>query len=309
MTTPATPVTAVVVTWNSADVVTGCLESLRRELPPDSEIVVIDNASSDGTVAAVRAVAPEAVVIENPTNRGLAAANNQGMAAAHGANFLICNPDTVFHSGSVRAMLSVLDAQPRAAWVVPRLLDPDGTSLTSAGDLPRLRDAVWGRQAARRRGSGTPEGFWWDGWDHRTTRVIGRGHECAYVVRRAAVDDVGPQDERYVLDWEGVDWTDRLRRAGWEIWLCADAEVVHAGGTSIRQVPLRAIVSHHKGMYRYFADRTRPGWATKPALGGLFAGRALIKMLGTALGLPLYRWAHRGRPRPDARTGAPSDPG
>jgi hypothetical protein len=252
-------------------------------------------------VATVRATAPKAIVIENPRNRGLAAANNQGMAAGHGEVFLIANPDTRFRPGSVSAMVAVLDAQPMAAWVVPRLLDTDGTLLTSAGDLPRLRDALSGRQAARRRGPGTPAGFWWDGWDHQTTRQIGRGHECAYVVRRAAVDDVGPQDERYVLDWEGFDWTDRLRRAGWQIWLCADAEVVHLGGTSIRQVPLRAVVSQHAAMYRYFADRRRPSWLYKPVLAVAFGARATVKFAVTALGVPLYSWAHRGTrdaPRP-----------
>jgi len=296
------PVTAVVVTWQSAAVVADCLASLRRELPAGSEIVVIDNDSHDDTVAVVARSAPEAVVIVNPRNAGLAAANNQGLAAGRGGVFLICNPDTVFAPGSVAAMLAVLATHPRAAWVVPRLHDPDGTPLTSAGDLPTLRDALGGRQLARRRHHGAPVGFWWDGWDHATTRQIGRGHECAYLMRRAAVTDVGGQDERYVLDWEGFDWTDRLRRAGWEIWLAADADVVHAGGTSISQVPLRAVVSQHRGMYRYFADRRTPAWAWKPVLAAAFSIRAVTKVALTALGLPLYRWAHRG-PRPARRAG------
>jgi N-acetylglucosaminyl-diphospho-decaprenol L-rhamnosyltransferase len=276
-------------------VVANCLASLASELPEGSEIVVVDNASGDTTVATVREAAPGAKVIENGANRGLAAANNQGLAATTAPYILICNPDTEFRPGSLRAMADVLDGQSRAAWVVPRLLDADGTLLTSAGDLPRLGDALWGRQAARRRGSGTPSGFWWDGWDHRITRAIGRGHECAYLVRRAAVDQVGPQDERYVLDWEGFDWTDRLRQAGWEIWLAAEAEVVHLGGTSIRQVPVRAAVSQHRAMYRYFADRRRPAWVWKPVLAVLFTLRATIKATASALGVPLYAWAHRGR--------------
>jgi N-acetylglucosaminyl-diphospho-decaprenol L-rhamnosyltransferase len=290
-----TRVSAIVVTWNSVAVVSDCLASLQAALPDGAQIVVVDNASSDGTVAAVRLGSPEAVVIENATNRGLAAANNQGMARADGETFLICNPDTVFRPEAVRAMVAVLDAQLRAAWVVPRLVDVDGTLLTSAGDLPRVRDALWGRLVAWRKRSGSPEGFWWDGWDHRMTRQIGRGHECAYIVRRAAVEEVGPQDERYVLDWEGIDWTERLRRSGWEVWLCAEAEVVHLGGASVRQVPLRAVVSQHKGMWRYFADRCRPAWVWKPLLVVMFGARALVKLAVTAVGVPLYGWAHRGR--------------
>ena len=70
--------------------------------------------------------------------------------------------------------------------------------------------------------------------------------------------------------------------------------MVHRGGTSIRQVPLRAVVSQHRGMYRYFADRRRPAWVQKPLLAVLFGLRGAGKAALTATGLPLYRWAHRG---------------
>jgi N-acetylglucosaminyl-diphospho-decaprenol L-rhamnosyltransferase len=284
----------IIVTWNSEPVIADCLRSLARELPPgNAEVIVIDNASHDGTRDVVRATAPDAVLIANQTNRGLAAANNQGMEAARGGHFLICNPDVVFHAGAVRAMTGVLDRHERAAWVVPRLVDHDGTPLTSAGDLPTLRDAFLGRQAARRRRPGSPAGFWWDGWAHDTERPIGRGHECAYMIEPEAVREIGPQDERYVLDWEGFDWTERFRRAHWEIWLAPDAEVMHLGGASLRQVPFRTIRSHHRGMYLYFADRHARAW--RPLLATAFGLRAAAKMAATGLRLPLYSWAHRDR--------------
>jgi GT2 family glycosyltransferase len=112
-------------------------------------------------------------------------------------------------------------------------------------------------------------------------------------VRQAAVLEVGPQDPRYVLDWEGVDWTDRFRRAGWEIWIAPEAEVLHLGGTSIRQVPVRWVASQHLGMYLYFS--TRMPAALKPLVAALFASRAVLKIGLMALGLPMYRWGHRDR--------------
>ncbi len=296
MTAPETrpAVSAVIVTWNSAADVVECLTSLARELEAfTSEIIVVDNGSRDGTLDTVRDVAPSARVIANQDNRGLAAANNQGLAAATGSIVLICNPDVVFRPGSVTAMVDVLERHPRAGWVVPRLLHEDGAVQTSVGDLPTLGETLLGRQVARRRAPGDRSGFWWDGWAHDAELMVGRGFECAYAVRRSAVDDVGGQDERYVLDWEGFDWAERFHRAGWEIWFTPAAEVVHFGGTSRRQVPFRSVVSQHRGMYLYFSDRGPR--ARKPFLALAFTTRAAVKLLLTALGVPLYRWAHRDR--------------
>ncbi|HEX3794044.1 MAG TPA: glycosyltransferase family 2 protein [Acidimicrobiales bacterium] len=285
---------AIVVTWNSADVIDDCLTSLRAALPPvGAEVIVVDNGSRDDTVVRVRSAHPDVVLIANEDNRGLAAANNQGLAAARGERYLICNPDVLVHAGAIEAMVAVLGRHPQAAWVVPRVLHEDGALQTSAGDLPTLRETLLGRQAARRRSPGSPTGFWWDGWAHDTEQVIGRGFECAYLVRRSAVAAVGPQDERYRLDWEGLDWTERFRRAGWEIWLSPEAEVTHLGGTSRRQVPFRSIRSQHKGMYLYFSDRRGAAW--KPVLAIAFTVRGLIKTALTALGVPFYSWGHRDR--------------
>jgi N-acetylglucosaminyl-diphospho-decaprenol L-rhamnosyltransferase len=186
-----------------------------------------------------------------------------------------------------------MDRHDAAAWVVPKFQYEDGSLQTSVGDLPTLSEALLGRQVARRRAPGSASGFWWDGWSHDEERQVGRAFECAYLIRRAAVDQVGRQDERYFLDWEGLDWADRFRRQGWEIWFSPASEVLHLGGTSRRQVPFRSIVLQHKGMYLYFADR-RPK-AARPLLVIAFGARALFKLAVTRLGVPLYSWAHRDR--------------
>jgi N-acetylglucosaminyl-diphospho-decaprenol L-rhamnosyltransferase len=299
-------VSALVVTWNSAGDVAGCLGSLPAEVEGvPLECIVVDNASSDATVDAVRAAAPSAQLIVNATNRGLAAANNQAMAVARGEFLLIANPDVVLAPGALGAMVATLRRHDGAGWVVPRYTYEDGAGQTSVGSLPELSEVLWGRQLARRR-SGEQRGFWWDGWPHDTEQPVGRGLEAAYLVRRSAVDAVGPQDERYVLDWEGFDWAERFRRAGWEIWFCPDASVLHLGGTSRRQVPFRAVISQHRGMYRYFADR-RPKWV-RPLLGLAFSVRAVVKLAVTASGVPLYSRAHRSVREPCPPRRAPRAP-
>jgi GT2 family glycosyltransferase len=208
---------------------------------------------------------------------------------------LICNPDVVFHPGAAAALVDLLDRRPRAGIAIPRLLYPDGVLQTSAGDLPTLASALKGRQAQRHRSAaGTPEGFWWDGWPHEEERTIGRGHEAAYVVRRAAVAEVGVQDEAFRLDWEGIDWMARFGEAGWEVWLCPAAEVVHLGGASIRQVPVRWVTWSHVGMYRYFAKRRPRYW--HPALAVVIGARGVAKLAATLGGMAMYERAHRGRP-------------
>jgi GT2 family glycosyltransferase len=271
-------VSAVIVTWNSSETIADCLSSLAAPASNGPfEIIVVDNDSSDGTLEAARRAAPSARVIANPENRGLPAANNQGIETTSGSLVLIANPDTTVAPGAVDALVDLLDRHPRAAFAIPRLLHPDGSLQVSAGDLPTLGQALRGRQAERRREAAG--GFWWDGWAHDEERQIGRGHEACYLVRRAAIDDIGLQDAAFFLDWEGIDWTARARARGWEVWFTPAAEVTHLGGTSIRQVPLRWVVNSHRGMYRYFAKRTpvllRPFLATVIALRGLLKAAAL----------------------------------
>jgi N-acetylglucosaminyl-diphospho-decaprenol L-rhamnosyltransferase len=279
-------VSVVIVTWNSRAAVLDCLDALRTSPPSVPwDAVVVDNGSTDGTVEAIRHAAPWVRVVANSDNRGLAAANNQGIASSSAPLVLVANPDTTVRPGAVDALASLMARRPRAAFAIPRLRHPDGTLHVSAGDLPTLRDALLGRQVQRLRGQ-RGRGFWWDGWAHDEERRVGRGHEACYLVRRDAVTKVGLQDEAYFLDWEGIDWTARVRDAGWEVWFTPDAEVVHHGGVSIRQAPWRWIVRSHRGMYRYFA--TRRSRMLRPLLMALFAARALIKGGAMALGPARY---------------------
>ena len=286
----------VIVTTDTRQQVLDCLAALRSNPPTVPwEVVVVDNGSSDGTVDAVRTDAPWAMVIANPSNRGLPAANNQGIAGTRGEFILIANADTTVKPGALDAMIRTLEEHDRAVFAIPRMLHPDGTLQTSAGDLPTLREALLGRQAQRRGNADT--GFWWDGWPHDEARQIGRGHEACYLARRRAIAEVGVQDEEFALDWEGIDWTERARTLGWEVWFNPEAEIVHYGGATHRQAPFRWIVHSHRAMYRYFAKRRPP--AARPFIAFLFAMRALVKAGAYALGPegPVsYDRANRGSP-------------
>lgn len=292
--TDAVRVSIVIVSWNTREALKRCLESLQQHAPSGAwEAIVIDNASTDDTLQMLAETAPWARVVANLQNAGLATANNQGLALSRGDAVLISNPDIVFSAGAIDALCSALDRHPRAAFIVPRLLHPDGRVQTSAGDLPTLREALAGRRANQSRGASASElgGFWWDGWAHDQEIRIGHGAESCYVVRSAAIADIGPQDPRYFLDWEGIEWSRRAAHHGWEIWLCGDAEVIHVGGESIQRNRMRWVIASHAGMYRYFSGEVRAVF--RPLLAALIASRAVAKLAALAFGAPLYERANR----------------
>ncbi len=180
----------------------------------------------------------------------------------------------MLREGVVDALLDCATRHPRAAFVIAKLIHPDGTLQAGVGDLPTFREAFRGRAAARR--ARRDSGFWWDGWPHDTETQIGRGQEACYLVRGAALDEIGVQDEGYRLDWEGIDWSARAHDAGWEIWFCPAAEVVHIGGTSLAKARVRWVIWSHRGMYRYFAAR-RP-LPIRPLLLLAIGARGLVKL-------------------------------
>jgi GT2 family glycosyltransferase len=285
-------VSVVIVNWNSAGGLRRLVEGIERNPPSLSlEIVVVDNASHD--TSAQLEEGPGRRVIRLARNIGLAAGNNLGITSSTGRYLLISNPDVELPAGAVDHLASVLEQHPTAAWVVPRLVGPDGRPQTSAGDLPSLGEALLGRRWSSRR-TRRP-GFWWHDWPHDRETVIGRGAEACYLVRRSAIEEFGLQDERYRLDWEGVEWTARARAAGWEIWFDPGTTVVHTGGVSVAQVPGRWVIESHRGMYLYFADRSAIGW--RPFLAVAFGLRAAVKLVGVAIRRPLYQRAHSVGPR------------
>ncbi|MEA2684686.1 MAG: hypothetical protein QOK05_3014 [Chloroflexota bacterium] len=286
-------VSVCIVNWNAREILLRCLDSLQSNPPAIAwECVVVDNASSDGSAEAVRASAPWVRLLTNPQNVGLPAANNQAMRATHGEYILISNPDVLYAPGAIDALVELLDRRPRAAFAVPRLLHPDGSLQTSAGSLPTLWEALRGRGASQQGQRGT-RGFWWDGWAHDEELAVGHGAESCYMVRRSAAEAFGLQDESFRLDWEGIEWAARAAHAGWDVWFCPGAEVVHLGGASIKQAQLRWILESHRGIYRYFGPRTHP--VVRPLVAAAIAARAAAKLAGTVAGRPFYDRANRGR--------------
>jgi len=221
-------VSVVVVSYNALPWLEGCLESVRGV-----ETIVVDNGSTDRTVAFVRERFPDVHLVEQG-NRGLAAGWNVGLERAGGDYVLILNADAWLTEGSLERLVAFAEQQPRAAIVGPRLLNPDGTLQRSVRGFPTLwrlaTEYLFLRKLAP--GSQALNGFYAGGFAHDEVREAEFLMGACLLVRREAVAEVGSLDEAFFLFSEETDWCYRFVQAGWQVLFYPGAECVHVGAAS-----------------------------------------------------------------------------
>jgi len=243
----------VLVSWNTRALTLVCLGALGPAVAPlRAETIVVDNGSTDGTPAAIRAAHPGVRLLEPGRNLGFAAGNNAGLAAARGDFLCLLNPDTLPAPGALAALVAFLRAQPTIGAAGPRLLNPDGSEQTVGFAFPTLAQVFLdffpfgGRFAASRLNGRYPDA------PRDRPFPIGFPLGACIVVRRAAVVAIGPLDEGFFMYSEEVDWCRRMTRAGWPIWCVPTATVVHYGGQSTGQDSARMFVELQRSRARYY---------------------------------------------------------
>jgi GT2 family glycosyltransferase len=252
-------VSVVVVTWNAADHLERCLESVSGH-----ETVVVDNGSTDGTVSLLRERFPGVRVIEQD-NKGMGGGNNAGILAATGRYILLLNSDAWVIDDAVEKLAAFADAHPSAAVVGPRLRNPDGSIQRSVRGDPTLWRLATEYLFLRKLGPRTQvlNAFYGAGFAHDEPRRVESLYGAALLVRREAIDEVGLFDESFFMFSEETDWLYRFRRAGWEVWFTPDAEVVHLGGASHGG---RLYVENLRGILRFMAKNRGPKEAERARL-------------------------------------------
>ena len=235
-------VSVVIVVWNAKKYVLECLDSLHNHSGQAcSEIIVVDNASTDGTPELIERLYPEIKLIRNAENLGFAKANNIGIAASSGDYICLVNSDVKFISDSISALLQYLGQNPRIAMVGPKMLTPDGEVARSTMRFPTLwnyfcralgLDIVFKRSRAF-------GGFLMSDFDHQSTAAVEVLNGWFLLVRRSAIDRVGVLDPQFFMYGEDVDWCYRFRQAGERVVFLAGAEAIHYGGASSSNAPLR----------------------------------------------------------------------
>lgn len=237
----------VIVSYNVRDLLIACLRSIEASLaasPLTAEVIVVDNASTDGSPEAIRLRFPQVRLIENPANRGFATANNFGVRASDGRIIALLNPDTFVPPGSLETLTGYLDEHPDAGVVGPRLAYPDGATQPSRRHFPTLLTGLlestivqdyWPDNPAARRYYVTDRP---DGITQDVDWLVG----ACLVARRDVFSQAGLLDEAFFMYSEEVEWCYRVRQTGRRIVYLPEATIIHHEGASSRQdVPARQI--------------------------------------------------------------------
>ncbi len=264
---PARPnsvlLSAAIVNWNTRDLLLGALTSIYAAPPSfPLEVIVVDNASSDGSAEAVAARFPQVRLIASPDNRGYAQGNNQAIEAACGAYILLLNPDVVLPPGALDRAVGFMEQHPQAGALGVRQVHPDGRLQRSVRGFPSPLAVWWeliglSRLLPRSPFFGAYRMTW---FDYAHVAEVDQPMGTFLLIRRAALEQVGLLDEAFPIFFNEVDWCLRCKRAGWKIYFTPDVEIVHYGGASTAQVGAAMAWESRRGLLRFYAKHYRAPW-------------------------------------------------
>jgi len=279
----APKLTAVVVSYNVRALLEACLVSLRDAVAaaPDvpTRVVVVDNASTDGSAAMVRERFPEVELRALDRNLGYGGGCNVVLRGLDTPYVLLLNPDTEMRGDAPAALVRFLEAHPAAGVVGGRLVYPDGGFQHSAFAFPNLAMSFLDffplnhRLTESRVNGRYPRG--WYGQAFRVGHPLG----ACMCLRRAAVEAAGPFDEGFFMYAEELDLCWRIREAGWQVWYTPDATIVHHAGASTQQLRGEMLVQLHRSRYRFFAKHYGPLFG---AMARGVVGLGVLRDLATA---------------------------
>ncbi len=248
-------VSVVIVSYRSRGPLEECLDSLRQCAERILlEVVVVDNASGDGTVEWLSHHYPEVRAIGNADNVGFTRGVNQGLAASEGNLLFVLNPDCRVSVDALERLIAALEHHPDAAAVAPMLLEEDGTPARSCGRFPTLwslmcdhlnfaqmfpRSALFGA-------------YKYGGRDLATLGHVDWASGAALLIPRAVYERLGGLDERIFMYMEEVDWCFRAAGLGLHVRFVPDARIIHLGQQSSRQVPGKTYLYNLQSRVYYF---------------------------------------------------------
>lgn len=255
MTAQTKPVSIIIVNWNSRDYLAGCLESIRRSKPTCvAEVIVVDNASADGSPEMIEQEYPEVILIRAGANLGFAKGNNLAMRRALGSQFALVNSDAQVHPGSLETLSSFLELHPEVGLVGPRVTGGDGLLQRSCRNLPGVWNTLCRALALDRLfgGRGIFSGYEVPPDRHETMHEAEVLSGCFCVARRTAVEQIGGLDEQFFFYGEDIDWCRRFSDAGWKLVFIPQATATHFGGGSTSKAPLRYSIEILRATLKYW---------------------------------------------------------
>ena len=283
---PDPDLAVVVVNYNTGELLSRAIRSA-AEAAGDArlELVVVDNDSHDGSADRALEEHPQARLVRNPTNRGFAAAANQGIRSTTAPFVLLLNPDAEVLAGTLGGFVKVAMDHPTAGAIGPLVRDPDGSVYPSARKIPTMVEGIGHAFLGPFLPNRFSRAYTMEDWDRRTERLVDWASASCVLLRRAALDEVGLFDERFFMYVEDVDLCTRLRRAEWDVVFSPELEVLHIGGVSTGGYrSRRMVVEHSRSIYKYFVKWRSNGWraALRPFAWAALRLRAEVVLLRKA---------------------------
>jgi len=247
-------VSVIIVSWNTQQHLLNCLNSIRKSKNYTEEIIVVDNASTDGSCYAVESQFPQVRLIRNAENLGFAKANNVGVHESRGRYLCLVNSDIIVLDNCIGGLMKFMDENPSVGMAGPRVLNPDRTLQVSCRHFP----SVWNNlcQALGLNYVFPKSALFSEPlmqyWSHDVQRKVDVLSGCFWMVRRAALDKVGLLDEDFFIYGEDIDWCKRFHNAGWDVMFYPEAEAIHFGGASSGNAPIRFFLEMQKADLLYW---------------------------------------------------------
>jgi GT2 family glycosyltransferase len=299
----------IIVNYNSTDYLLQCLRSVYGSLQElRAKVIVQDNASADD-VSRVQTMFPEVVLSRNAYNMGFAKAVNQGLEESNAPYVILLNPDIHVSNGFFSFVLQYMEENPEVGIVGPKILNLDGSVQGSARSFPTPLTALFGRSTLLTKwfpkNRFTSRNVLTTRTDGNTPVAVDWVSGACMVVRRKAIDDVGPIDERFFIYWEDADWCKRMWRCGWKVVYLPRANIVHYVGGSSEKLLLRSVVEFHKSCYRLFEKHSKPRLRlAMPLVFGCLATRLLFVLFSHGV----RRWAVMPKSRRTPKLGFDLEP-
>jgi len=283
----------IIVSWNVCEELLECLRSIEKNRPSqDFEIIVVDNASTDGIADAIKSEFPEIRLVINTENRGFAAANNQGIEKAQGEHIFFLNPDTIVHPCSLDGLIKFMDDNNDVGACGPKLLNSDGTIQPSVRRFPTFRAALYRHTAFRYLHLFRGQYNKWLMKDFKCDRRLDVEQlmGAALMVRRSIIDQLGSMDETFFMYYEEVDLCYRIKQAGWRIVYVPESEITHLGGRSAGQIPSDKRIMAMASLLKFF--RKHRGRFTTGVFTCIFKPALAVKdLIDITIGIAKYTFA------------------
>lgn len=248
-------ISVVIVNWNTKEFLGKCLHSVYETTHEVTfEVIVVDNGSCDGSSEMVTEIFPFVKLIQTGSNVGFAKANNIGIKNSKGRHICLVNSDVVIRDGCIDKMYSFIEQHSSAGILGPRILNPDLTLQSSCRGTLSLWNTLCRSLALdtifpRSKLFG---GLLMNFWPHDSIRSVDAILGCFWMVRREALNEIGPLDERFFMYAEDIDWCKRFRMAGWEVVFLPHAEAIHYGGGSSLNAPIRSYIRANQSSFVYW---------------------------------------------------------